>query len=570
MNKSRKREKIEETAEFFLKINQSGKNKAFNKKNRQEYPTFRDSITILDNQNEETLEKFIKDNDNDNNYTSPKKLRKSITLNKKLSKCTEPKFKVKTSLTIPQKFINDKELTQFIETINEHIITESEFDFLETEEKIPQIEIDEIEKNKKTYYIQPSFPYNIILDIEKIYEEILQDFKGNGLGNTNYKAKVAANYINCILNRDYLIGEIFKKNKKIDNYLKRELCVFLCVLFIEEFDGFCENEIEEYKCCLNLSHINFLFLLMIIINNSDSSKINIYSLKQYFSCITLLEINKDRIDNNLFQKNFFSNSKIIKANLKNLIENLSNINNKAYNLINQIFISKTKTFSDIQIDLLEVNNIIIDKITKLSKDDNLFESNNSQNYETEEEELPIPSIPYLPNKNINDKREYTLVLDLDETLVHYIEEGNLCYVKVRNGTENFIQQISKFCEIIIFTASTSNYCDYILNQFDCKKAIDFRLYRQHTKLMNNYYVKDLSLINRDLSKVIIIDNIEENYMLQPSNGLNILNFEGDENDSELDFLLNDLNEVVCKKGIDVRDYLPQIRKKMLQRYSHIL
>ena len=92
-----------------------------------------------------------------------------------------------------------------------------------------------------------------------------------------------------------------------------------------------------------MSHINFLFLLMIIINNSDSSKINIYSLKQYFSCITLLEINKDRIDNNLFQKNFFSNSKIIKANLKNLIENLSNINNKAYNLINQIFISKTKT-----------------------------------------------------------------------------------------------------------------------------------------------------------------------------------------------------------------------------------
>ena len=85
--------------------------------------------------------------------------------------------------------------------------------------------------------------------------------------------------------------------------------------------------------------------------------------------------------------------------------------------------------------------------------------------------------------------------------------------------------------------------------------------------MNNYYVKDLSLINRDLSKVIIIDNIEENYMLH---GLNILNFEGDENDSELDFLLNDLNEVVCKKGIDVRDYLPQIRKKMLQRYSDIL
>ena len=60
-------------------------------------------------------------------------------------------------------------------------------------------------------------------------------------------------------------------------------------------------------------------------------------------------------------------------------------------------------------------------------------------------------------------KENILQLYLDETLVHYIEEGHLSYVKVRNGTENFIQQISKFYEIIIFTASTSNYCDYILN-----------------------------------------------------------------------------------------------------------
>ncbi len=105
---------------------------------------------------------------------------------------------------------------------------------------------------------------------------------------------------------------------------------------------------------------------------------------------------------------------------------------------------------------------------------------------------------------------------------------------------------------------------------DCKDLIDFRLYREHTTLTNGINVKDLSRLGRDLSKIIIIDNIEENYMLQPSNGLNILNFEEDEKDSELDFLLDDLNEVVCKKGIDVRDYLPQIRKKLLQRHSHIL
>ena len=576
-NGNNKKRKIEEKAEFFFKTNHQSKiyNKLYKLK-RNQYPTFKDSISQLYNKNQETniIDNCLKNDityDENNSIISQNK--KSITLTKNLSpKNIEPRFKVKTSSILPQKFIQDKELSQLIEKINFHIYTESTIDFLETEEKIPQIEIDEIEKNKKSYYIPLSFPYNIILEIEKIYQEILQDFKGNGFRNLNYKAKVAANFINCILNKDYLIGEIFKKNKKIDKFLKRELCIFLCVLFIEEFNDFYENNIIEYKKCLNLSHINFLILVLLIITNSDSSKINIYSLKQYFSCVTLLTINKDRIDKNSFQNNFFSNSKEIKKILKNIIENLSNLNNNIYTLIKKIFLSESKKFSDIQIDLIKENNIILEKINKLSNDDNLFELNytETQSDEEKENDLPIPSIPYLPSKNINDKREYTLVLDLDETLIHYIEENNICYVKVRMGTENFIRKISKYCEIVIFTASTSNYADYILDQFDCKNSIDFRLYRQHTKLIDNNSVKDLSLLNRDLSKIIIIDNIEENYMLQPMNGLNILDFEGDENDNELNYLLDDLNKVVSKKGIDVRVYLPEIRKKMLQRYSHIL
>ena len=76
----------------------------------------------------------------------------------------------------------------------------------------------------------------------------------------------------------------------------------------------------------------------------------------------------------------------------------------------------------------------------------------------------------------------------------------------------------------------------------------------------------MSKLGRDLSKVIIIDNIEDNYKLQPKNGLNISDFEGDENDTELNYLLEDLISLVKNKDLDVREYLPEIRKKMKMRY----
>ena len=71
-----------------------------------------------------------------------------------------------------------------------------------------------------------------------------------------------------------------------------------------------------------------------------------------------------------------------------------------------------------------------------------------------------------------------------------------------------------------------------------------------------------------MSKVIIIDNIEDNYKLQPKNGLNISDFEGDENDTELNYLLEDLISLVKNKDLDVREYLPEIRKKMKMRYMN--
>ena len=65
--------------------------------------------------------------------------------------------------------------------------------------------------------------------------------------------------------------------------------------------------------------------------------------------------------------------------------------------------------------------------------------------------------------------------------------------------------------------------------------------------------------------MIIIDNVAENYKLQKENGINIKNFEGDEDDTELYDLIPDLKQLVDNKVGDVRSVLPHIIEKMDKR-----
>jgi Dullard-like phosphatase family protein len=338
---------------------------------------------------------------------------------------------------------------------------------------------------------------------------------------------------------------------------------------------------------------------MLIVNNSNENELkNEKENYNYFlKCKRFLNAVNDNINEEKYTLNFQSINNIINNTLLNLLNNLTYLNNDITEDIKQILqvskdskineILRTKIKQNIKV-LLKVNSIIeeeekeneienkIKKYSTIKTDLNSLENIDITNYnnnddESSEENLPIPEIPFLKPKDKNDKREYTLVLDLDETLVHYMEdeEEYNAYVKVRLGAENFINELSKFCEIVIFTASTEDYANTVINGLDCKNNISYKLYRQHTNFVNGFNIKDLSKLGRDISKIIIIDNIEENFSLQPDNGLNICDFEGDENDNELNFLLYDLLDVVKISGLDVREKLPEVREKMIRRYTII-
>jgi CTD small phosphatase-like protein 2 len=91
----------------------------------------------------------------------------------------------------------------------------------------------------------------------------------------------------------------------------------------------------------------------------------------------------------------------------------------------------------------------------------------------------------------------------------------------------------KHYEIVVFTAGLKDYADWILNDLDKQQHVKFRLYRDSCRFRQGAYVKDLSLLGRDLSKTIIIDNIADNYQLQPENGINIVSWFENPHDKEL-------------------------------------
>ena len=59
-----------------------------------------------------------------------------------------------------------------------------------------------------------------------------------------------------------------------------------------------------------------------------------------------------------------------------------------------------------------------------------------------------------------------------------------------------------------------------------------------------FYIKDLSILERDMNKIIIVDNISENFLLQTENGISIKSWYDDEEDTALSELSNLLAQIV--------------------------
>ncbi|CAJ1410255.1 unnamed protein product [Effrenium voratum] len=180
----------------------------------------------------------------------------------------------------------------------------------------------------------------------------------------------------------------------------------------------------------------------------------------------------------------------------------------------------------------------------------------------------LRKLPFLPRTYLGDARPFlppsakpTLVLDLDETLVHcfrgsslpeaspdlvveFDESIGIGRVYFRPFVQLFLEVISRSFDVVVFTASQQAYADQVINALDPSGSlISHRLYRQHCTEFCGAYFKELSLLGRPLSKCILVDNSPISVACNAHNGVLIRSWYGDLQDQELLALLEVLEDM---------------------------
>ncbi|OJJ51267.1 hypothetical protein ASPZODRAFT_87432 [Penicilliopsis zonata CBS 506.65] len=165
-----------------------------------------------------------------------------------------------------------------------------------------------------------------------------------------------------------------------------------------------------------------------------------------------------------------------------------------------------------------------------------------------------PAFPkLLPDEDPKLRQPYTLVLSLEDLLVHseWSREHGWRVAK-RPGVDYFLRYLNQYYELVLFTSVPSMMADQVLRKLDPYRIIRWPLFREATRYKDGEYIKDLSYLNRDLSKVILIDTKEEHARLQPDNAIILDKWNGDPKDKTLVALIPFL-EYMAGMGVeDVR------------------
>ena len=389
--------------------------------------------------------------------------------------------------------------------------------------------------NNKT---EPSTPIainkNFISECKETITQILCNITPN-------KNEALFNFINEL--NHLLLGKngfgIYMTNKESN---KQQMCngyLLACFGFIILY------LIEKEKILNNSFFVNNSFI------TSESIKM-INVTKKVLEHVLTYTINKP---------SFSSNSTVIVIFNKQLTDVFLNVLSLTFKQTN------TSLFNELMHDVQFIANITINDVVNFYS---FIKKGNSQNAQTNQEMLlSKPNqilIPFPPSK------QYTLVLDLDETLVHVSPLTS--YFNFRPGLKAFLNDVSQLYELILFTTSRQQYANNVLSFVEKeKKFFSYKLYRQHSTKKGALYIKDLSLLGRDLSKIIIVDDSTMSFTYHKDNAILIKPFtyqedgKGDKND----YVLYDLSRILCRiakeKPGDIRESLRKYKSEIEGKIS---
>ena len=349
----------------------------------------------------------------------------------------------------------------------------------------------------------------------------------------------------------------------INNQFNYDINKNIMLLNIQQklFLLFCDALLKK----LNSKYNNNIWVNKLL--NELNNKL-IFNIRDHFVQIKLLSQNSHQIISDILQS--------LKLYIRN---NYNNVKNpeliQIFTFLFDTFFSKDiLNYDSLSISTLEelFNKNIFKYENKFSKNKILNDINciNNEYYNINKYDEIDTKVPYL---KFPCKKEYTLILDLDETLICFKSsknDENIGNIHIRPGLEIFLEIIKEFYEIIIFTVGTREYANIILDLIEKKNKIkyfDGRLYREHATKIGNKYIKDLSKIGRDLSRTLIVDNNPHSFKFQHENGILISSYFGEKNN---DRALIELQKVLLKiykeKG-DVRELITKYKEEIIQKIS---
>ena len=344
--------------------------------------------------------------------------------------------------------------------------------------------------------------------------------------------------------KDYFYEKFYDKKKEEINKNNKEDIIIFFNKYIYKNNNQKSSQLLILNDNQNKKNTNLIFQKQIKNRNT--------TLKSFKSSPTQISLYNNKEFKNFFSQNnhintlnqsidYFSKLKKLNNNINN---NINNTNNYNYN----ISYSKPSIHLNKNITISNKNNINTSLLNNI-----------------------ISKIPSYPLLNFPPKKELTLILDLDETLISFQyskENKKEGILYLRPGLRIFLKEISELYEIIIFTSSTREYASPIIDKIEKEnKFFSGRLYREHNIIINNEYIKDISLLGRNIQKVIIVDNMIQNFRLQKENGILIRWYCGDENDNILFNLKKLLMRIYDEREDDVRNLIKKYKNEIVRKIS---
>ena len=171
---------------------------------------------------------------------------------------------------------------------------------------------------------------------------------------------------------------------------------------------------------------------------------------------------------------------------------------------------------------------------------------------------------FLPPKQDDPKhpRPYTLVIDLDHFLVAHQFDRELGRWRVakRPGAEIFLFYAAQLYEVVLFSSMQQYDGETIVRKLDPYGCISYSLFRFATRHDRGVYVKDLSVLNRDPAKTIVIGHDTEGFSSAAENMLVVRPWNGDPEDRSLERAVDFLEGLALSRARDVRQVVAKFKR----------